>query len=41
VQQGAVRVNERRIEDPNEAIRPQDGDIVQVGTRKFAKIRLV
>jgi len=41
VQQGAVRVNERRIEDPNEALRPQDGDIVQVGKRKFAKIRLV
>jgi len=41
VQQGAVRVNERRIEDPNEMIRPQDGDIVQVGKRKFAKIRLV
>ena len=40
VQQGAVRVNERRIEDPNEMIRPQDGDIVQVGKRKFAKIRL-
>mgnify|MGYP001094642896 FL=1 len=41
VQQGAVRVNGRRIEDPNELIRPQDGDIVQVGKRKFAKIRLV
>jgi tyrosyl-tRNA synthetase len=41
VQQGAVRVNERRIGNPNEPIRPRDGDIVQVGKRKFAKIRLV
>jgi len=41
VQQGAVRVNERRVADPNESVTPRDGDIVQVGKRKFAKIRLV
>jgi len=41
VQQGSVRVNGERVADPNETVTPQDGDIVQVGKRKFAKIRLV
>jgi len=41
VQQGAVRLNERRIGDPNELVYPQDGDIVQVGKRNIRKIRLV
>ena len=38
VQQGAVKINEAKIEDPNAEWTPQDGDIVQVGKRKFAKI---
>ncbi len=40
VQQGAVRINEQRIDDPNAELTPQDGDIVQVGKRKFAKVKL-
>ncbi|GIP39776.1 tyrosine--tRNA ligase [Paenibacillus sp. J31TS4] len=40
VQQGAVKLNERKLEDPNGDVAVQDGDIVQVGKRKFAKIRL-
>ncbi len=38
VQQGAVKVNERKIEDPNEELTLQEGDIIQVGKRKFARI---
>ncbi|GCL71251.1 MULTISPECIES: tyrosine--tRNA ligase [Paenibacillus] len=40
VQQGAVKVNERKIVDPNEELTPEGGEIVQVGKRKFAKIKL-
>jgi len=40
IQQGAVRVNERKITDPNADYAPADGDVVQVGKRKFAKIKL-
>ncbi|TBL78715.1 tyrosine--tRNA ligase [Paenibacillus thalictri] len=38
VAQGAVKLNERKITDPNEQLQPQTGDIIQVGKRKFAKI---
>lgn len=41
VQQGAVRINEQKLDDPNMEITPVEGDIVQVGKRKFAKIKLV
>ncbi|TDF96541.1 tyrosine--tRNA ligase [Paenibacillus piri] len=40
VQQGGVRLNEVKLEDLNEDLVPQDGDIVQVGKRKFARIKL-
>ncbi|ALS27436.1 tyrosine--tRNA ligase [Paenibacillus cisolokensis] len=40
VQQGAVRINENKITDPNAEIEPKDGDVVQVGKRLFARIRL-
>jgi len=40
IEQGAVRVNERRINDIQAEVEVADGDIVQVGKRKFAKIRL-
>ncbi|MBD2846210.1 tyrosine--tRNA ligase [Paenibacillus sp. IB182496] len=40
IQQGAVRLNEEKLTDPNAEIAPKDGDIVQVGKRKFAKIKL-
>lgn len=41
IQQGAVRVNEQRIDDINAVIHVQEGDIVQVGKRKFARVKLV
>jgi len=41
VQQGAVRWNEVKIEDPNAELTVKDGDIIQVGKRKFAKVKLV
>ncbi|MGM0879468.1 MAG: tyrosine--tRNA ligase [Bacillota bacterium] len=40
VHQGAVRINEEKYTDINADITPQDGDVVQVGKRKFAKIKL-
>ncbi|SFS60854.1 tyrosine--tRNA ligase [Paenibacillus sp. 453mf] len=40
IQQGAVKINEEKWGDPNSDYTPQDGDIVQVGKRKFAKIKL-
>lgn len=40
IQQGAVKINEEKWGDPNREYTPQDGDIVQVGKRKFAKIKL-
>ncbi|WP_313999011.1 tyrosine--tRNA ligase [uncultured Paenibacillus sp.] len=39
VQQGAVKINEVKIGDPGAEIEPQDGDVIQVGKRKFARIR--
>lgn len=40
VQQGGVKVNELKIDDPNEELTPEGGEIVQVGKRKFARIKL-
>ncbi|WP_126425577.1 tyrosine--tRNA ligase [Brevibacillus marinus] len=40
IQQGAVKLNQEKVDDINQAIRLQDGLIVQVGKRKFAKIKL-
>ncbi|MCP1306021.1 tyrosine--tRNA ligase [Paenibacillus tyrfis] len=40
VQQGAVKINEEKIDDPNAELTPQGGEIVQVGKRKFARITL-
>jgi tyrosyl-tRNA synthetase len=40
IQQGAVRLNEEKLLDPNGEIAPNDGDVIQVGKRKFAKIAL-
>lgn len=41
VAQGSVKHNERKLADPNAAIAVADGDVIQVGKRKFAKIKLV
>ncbi|WNR43566.1 tyrosine--tRNA ligase [Paenibacillus roseipurpureus] len=40
IEQGAVRFNEVKITDITVQITPQDGDILQVGKRKFVKIKL-
>ncbi|SEM75294.1 tyrosine--tRNA ligase [Paenibacillus sp. OV219] len=40
VQQGAVRINEEKIDDPAVSVTIADGDIIQVGKRKFAKLVL-
>ncbi|CAH1207085.1 Tyrosine--tRNA ligase [Paenibacillus plantiphilus] len=40
VQQGAVKINEEKIDDPNAEITPADGDVIQVGKRKFVKLSL-
>jgi len=41
IAQGAVRVNGGKIEDANAEVSVGEGDVVQVGRRKFARIRLV
>ncbi len=40
VQQGAVKINDVKIEDFEKEIEVKDGDVIQVGKRKFAKIVL-
>jgi len=40
VQQGAVKVNEAKVDDINQAVKLEDGLVVQVGKRKFAKVKL-
>ncbi|CAJ1314354.1 tyrosine--tRNA ligase [Paenibacillus sp. CFBP13512] len=39
IQQGALKINEQKHDDVNASIELADGDIVQVGKRKFAKIK--
>ena len=41
IQQGSVKLNEEKLEDPNGEFTPQEGDILQVGKRKFAKLTLL
>jgi tyrosyl-tRNA synthetase len=41
ITQGAVRINEERISDVNAEVSVSDGDVVQVGKRKFARVRIV
>lgn len=41
IQGGAVRLNEVRVADPLAEVAPADGDVLQVGKRSFARIRLV
>lgn len=40
IQQGGVKINEQKIEDLNINLTLQEDDIIQVGKRKFAKIKL-
>ncbi|MNP26819.1 Tyrosine--tRNA ligase [compost metagenome] len=38
IQQGAVKLNEEKLTDPNAEIKIAHGDVIQVGKRKFAKL---
>jgi tyrosyl-tRNA synthetase len=38
--QGGVAVNDRVVSDPAERLTPADGDLVRVGRRRFARLRL-
>jgi tyrosyl-tRNA synthetase len=40
IQQGAVRLNEEKLLDPNGDIEPKQGDVLQVGKRKFVRLAL-
>ena len=40
VKQGGVSINGNKISDPNEQITPKDGMVIQVGKRKFAKLKI-
>ncbi|MDD5327858.1 MAG: tyrosine--tRNA ligase [Phycisphaerae bacterium] len=40
VKQGAVEIDKNKINDPNTMITPADGMIIQVGKRKFARLKL-
>lgn len=41
IKQGAVEIDKNKIDDPNALITPVDGMIIQVGKRKFAKIKVL
>jgi tyrosyl-tRNA synthetase len=41
IKQGAVEIDKNKIDDPNSLITPADGMIIQVGKRKFAKIKVL
>lgn len=40
VAEGAVRLNGERVDDPDAAVTPGDGAVIQVGKRRVARIRL-
>jgi tyrosyl-tRNA synthetase len=40
VQQGAVKVNEEKVDDIAQSVKLVDGMVVQVGKRKFAKVKV-
>ena len=39
VKQGGVKINDEKANSPADEITPADGMIVQVGKRKFAKLK--
>jgi tyrosyl-tRNA synthetase len=41
IKQSAVSINGNKINDPNVEVIPADGMVIQVGKRKFAKIKTV
>lgn len=40
IQQGAVKINEERVDDVNAEIQPENEMILQVGKRKFAQLKV-
>jgi len=40
VAQSAVSIDGRKVNDPNEQVQPVDGMVVQVGKRKFARLKV-
>ncbi|MHC5060861.1 MAG: tyrosine--tRNA ligase [Planctomycetota bacterium] len=40
IKQSAVSINSKKISDPNKEIAPADGMVVQVGKRKFARLKV-
>jgi tyrosyl-tRNA synthetase len=40
IKQGGVKIDGEKVTDPNEQITPEDGMVIQVGKRKFAKIKI-
>lgn len=40
IKQGGVRIDDEKLGDPNAMIEPVDGMVVQVGKRKFARLRV-
>ena len=40
IQQGAVKLNDEKCTDPRAAHTPVDGDVIQVGKRKFAQLKV-
>ncbi|MDD5064416.1 MAG: tyrosine--tRNA ligase [Phycisphaerae bacterium] len=40
IKQGAVEIDKKKVDDPNTMITPADGMIIQVGKRKFAKLKI-
>ncbi len=41
IKQGAVEIDKNKIDDPNVLITPADGMVIQVGKRKFARIKVL
>ena len=40
IKQGGVRIDDEKLTDPNAVIEPVDGMVVQVGKRKFARLKV-
>ncbi len=40
IQQGGVKINDEKTPDPNMEITPKNGMVVQVGKRKFARLKI-
>ena len=40
IKQGGAKINDEKLTDPNQQITPEDGMVIQVGKRKFAKLKV-